>query len=112
MKEVIGLGQILLGQAAQYVKALETRASLKSDVNELKSNIFLITQLEKGYMNLEKEKQSVEDSLTEYEPKLEALQIALFDFQQFSSAFGDSPPLPDWTLIFLRIVLISKMLKF
>lgn len=87
-KEVKGSGRSLLGQAVEYVKSLETRLLLQSDMNVLKSNLTLINQLEKGETSLEKEKVEAESSIAELESELKALPITPLDFQQFTLAFA------------------------
>lgn len=55
-KEVRVCSRTLLQQVSEYVKILEEKLLLHSDVNELKSNEALIGQLEKGDTSFEKEK--------------------------------------------------------
>lgn len=61
---------MFLGQVSEYIKVLETRTRLQSDVNEVSSNITNLSQLKKGDINPEEEKKG---ELAKMKTELETL---------------------------------------
>ncbi|KAG7552327.1 hypothetical protein ISN45_Aa06g029320 [Arabidopsis thaliana x Arabidopsis arenosa] len=94
-KEVKGAGQKFLLDMQEFISADKARNKLKSERDEMKSNLDLIKEIEEGTVNLAEEKETVGAELAETEAKLATAPQPYLDLQQFASEFADSPPLTE-----------------
>lgn len=76
----------------EFIYADETWNKLKSERDELKSNLDLIKDIEESKIVLAEEKEDVGAELAETEAKLAIAPPSYLDLQQFASGFTDSPP--------------------
>ncbi|KAG7578980.1 hypothetical protein ISN45_Aa03g031480 [Arabidopsis thaliana x Arabidopsis arenosa] len=94
-KEVKGAGQKFLLAVQEFISADKAWNKLKSERDEMKSNLDLIKEVEEGIVNLAEEKETVGAELAETETKLATAPQPYLDLQQFASEFADSPPLTE-----------------
>ncbi|KAG7583661.1 hypothetical protein ISN44_As08g031800 [Arabidopsis suecica] len=94
-KEVKGAGQKFLHAVQEFISADKAWNKLKSERDEMKSNLDLIKEVEEGIVNLAEEKETVGAELAETETKLATAPQPYLDLQQFASEFADSPPLTE-----------------
>ncbi|KAG7564106.1 hypothetical protein ISN44_As10g008690 [Arabidopsis suecica] len=94
-KEVKGAGQKFLLAVQEFISADKAWNKLKSERDEMKSNLDLIKEIEEGTINLAEEKETVGAELAETEAKLATAPQPYLDLQQFASEFTDSPPLTE-----------------
>ncbi|KAG7559368.1 hypothetical protein ISN45_Aa05g009660 [Arabidopsis thaliana x Arabidopsis arenosa] len=94
-KEVKGAGQKFLLAVQKFISADKAWNKLKSERDEMKSNLDLIKVIEEGKVNLAEEKETVGAELAETEAKLATAPQPYLDLQQFASEFADSPPLTE-----------------
>ncbi|KAG7533107.1 hypothetical protein ISN45_Aa08g007410 [Arabidopsis thaliana x Arabidopsis arenosa] len=94
-KEVKGAEQKFLLAVQEFISADKAWNKLKSERDEMKSNLDLIKEIEEGTVNLAEEKETVGAELAETEAKLATAPQPYLDLQQFASEFADSPPLTE-----------------
>ncbi|KAG7543397.1 hypothetical protein ISN45_Aa07g033170 [Arabidopsis thaliana x Arabidopsis arenosa] len=94
-KEVKGAGQTFLLAVQEFISADKAWNKLKSERDEMKSNLDMIKEIEEGTINLAEEKETVGAELAETEAKLATAPQPYLDLQQFASEFADSPPLTE-----------------
>ncbi|KAG7599566.1 hypothetical protein ISN44_As06g037470 [Arabidopsis suecica] len=94
-KEVKGAGQKFLLAVQEFFSADNAWNKLKSERDEMKSNLDLIKEIEEETINLAEEKETVGAELSETEAKLATAPQPYLDLQQFASEFADSPPLTE-----------------
>ncbi|KAG7557006.1 hypothetical protein ISN44_As11g030060 [Arabidopsis suecica] len=94
-KEVKGAGQKFLLAMQEFISADKAWNKLKSERDEMKSNLDLIKEIEEGTVNLAEEKETLGAELAETEAKLATAPQPYLDLQQFASEFADSPPLTE-----------------